>query len=1100
MLQLNHIKKEYKTGDLVQKALDDVSLNLRDNEFVAILGPSGSGKTTLLNVIGGLDRYDSGDLIINGISTKKYTDRDWDSYRNHTIGFVFQSYNLIPHQTVLSNVELALTISGISGAERRSRATKALEQVGLGDQLHKHPSEMSGGQMQRVAIARALVNNPDILLADEPTGALDSDTSIQVMELLKEVAKDRLVVMVTHNPELAEQYATRIVRLRDGVIQSDTAPFAPDDSAQVPPVHKNLGRSSMSPLTALALSFNNLLTKKTRTLLTAFAGSIGIIGIALILSLSAGVSNYIQEMERSTLSEYPLQISTTGVDLAALLDPGSYTSAVANNTNVGATSASSTPEGMVTVRELLSQLTEDNSSVNDLASLKKYLDSDECTISEDAASIEYSYGIAPLIYRQNKDGTVRQIFPDSSLSALNNTTSAAGIVSSMTNQSVFTEMAEEPSLYEDQYDVKAGRWPESYNEAVLVLNSDGSISDYALYILGIEDDSVMMRFLQEYAKNKNTQAPTGYGTYPYDTFVGLKYKIVTSSDYYVYDEERQIWRNRSDDEAYVEQLVENSPDLTIVGVVQPRADASSTILPIGVAYTHALTYYAIDHAAKSEVVKQQLADPEVNVLTGERFDADQRETDLDISSLFSVDTDMLKDAFQFDASKLQFDLSGAFDLQDGSFDFSSILDPSAFQLDLSDLDLSDIDMSDVELPDMDALDLSQLFADMDLSVSEDALQSLMKKIMNGYKRYIIGNGILNLDKIGFSSYMESDQFKQLLSESMGDLLDTTGLQDQFTASLQQNLQGIMTSYLQSYSEQLSQKLGEALQTKLTAAIQTQMSTVMQQLMTQLTTQFSQQIQSAIQNNIAQLSSQVEDALKIDPTVFQSAVQVNMSTDDLVDLVKMNLQSSTTSYGSVLGALGYSDYAKPGSIWIYPKSFEAKNRIVDSLNAYNAAMRAQGEEDKVIVFSDTVGTLMSAVTKIVDMVSNVLVAFVAISLAVSSIMIGVITYISVLERRKEIGILRAIGASKHNVSEVFNAETFIIGMCSGVIGVGLCLLLLIPGNMLIHSIAGTTSVTAVLPPKAALVLIVLATLLTILGGLIPARSAAKCNPVTALRSE
>lgn len=1100
MLQLNHIKKEYKTGDLVQKALDDVSLNLRDNEFVAILGPSGSGKTTLLNVIGGLDRYDSGDLIINGISTKKYTDRDWDSYRNHTIGFVFQSYNLIPHQTVLSNVELALTISGISGAERRSRATKALEQVGLGDQLHKHPSEMSGGQMQRVAIARALVNNPDILLADEPTGALDSDTSIQVMELLKEVAKDRLVVMVTHNPELAEQYATRIVRLRDGVIQSDTAPFAPDDSAQVPPVHKNLGHSSMSPLTALALSFNNLLTKKTRTLLTAFAGSIGIIGIALILSLSAGVSNYIQEMERSTLSEYPLQISTTGVDLAALLDPGSYTSAVANNTNVGATSASSTPEGMVTVRELLSQLTEDNSSVNDLASLKKYLDSDECTISEDAASIEYSYGIAPLIYRQNKDGTVRQIFPDSSLSALNNTTSAAGIVSSMTNQSVFTEMAEEPSLYEDQYDVKAGRWPESYNEAVLVLNSDGSISDYALYILGIEDDSVMMRFLQEYAKNKNTQAPTGYGTYPYDTFVGLKYKIVTSSDYYVYDEERQIWRNRSDDEAYVEQLVENSPDLTIVGVVQPRADASSTILPIGVAYTHALTYYAIDHAAESEVVKQQLADPEVNVLTGERFDADQREPDLDISSLFSVDTDMLKDAFQFDASKLQFDLSGAFDLQDGSFDFSSILDPSAFQLDLSDLDLSDIDMSDVELPDMDALDLSQLFADMDLSVSEDALQSLMKKIMNGYKRYIIGNGILNLDKIGFSSYMESDQFKQLLSESMGDLLDTTGLQEQFTASLQQNLQGIMTSYLQSYSEQLSQKLGEALQTKLTAAIQTQMSTVMQQLMTQLTTQFSQQIQSAIQNNIAQLSSQVEDALKIDPTVFQSAVQVNMSTDDLVDLVKMNLQSSTTSYGSVLGSLGYSDYAKPGSIWIYPKSFEAKNRIVDSLNAYNAAMRAQGEEDKVIVFSDTVGTLMSAVTKIVDMVSNVLVAFVAISLAVSSIMIGVITYISVLERRKEIGILRAIGASKHNVSEVFNAETFIIGMCSGVIGVGLCLLLLIPGNMLIHSIAGTTSVTAVLPPKAALVLIVLATLLTILGGLIPARSAAKCNPVTALRSE
>ena len=489
------------------------------------------------------------------------------------------------------------------------------------------------------------------------------------------------------------------------------------------------------------------------------------------------------------------------------------------------------------------------------------------------------------------------------------------------------------------------------------------------------------------------------------------------------------------------------------------------------------------------------------MLTGEPFDTEQQDkSSLDLSSLFSVDTDALKDAFQFDASKLQFDLSGAFDLTNGSFDLASIIDPSSFQLDLNDLDLSDIDLSDVQLPEMDSLDLSQLFADMDMSVSQDALQELMKNVMNGYKRYIIGNGILNLDKIGFSSYMESDIFKQILAESMGSLLDTSGLQDQFTASLQQNLQGIMARYLESYSQQLTQKLGEALQEKLTAAIQAQIGTVMQQLMRQLTAQFSQQLQTAIQKNISKLSSQVEDALQIDAAVFQNAVQLNMSTDDLVDLVKLNLQSGSTTYGSVLGSLGYSDYASPGAIWIYPNSFEAKNRIVENLNAYNASMREQGQDDKVIVFSDTVGTLMSAVTKIVGMVSNVLVAFVAISLVVSSIMIGVITYISVLERRKEIGILRAIGASKHNVSQVFNAETFIIGLCSGVIGVGLCLLLLIPGNMLIHSIAGTNSVTAVLPPKAALILIVLATLLTILGGLIPARSAAKCNPVTALRSE
>ena len=1097
MLQLNHIRKEYRTGDLVQKALDDVSLNLRDNEFVAILGPSGSGKTTLLNIIGGLDRYDSGDLVINGVSTRKYTDRDWDSYRNHTIGFVFQSYNLIPHQTVLANVELALTISGISKAERRRRAAKALEDVGLGSQLHKHPSEMSGGQMQRVAIARALVNNPDILLADEPTGALDSETSIQVMELLKDVARDRLVVMVTHNPELAEQYATRIVRLKDGVIRADSDPFTPDTAALTPPVHKNLGHSSMSPLTALSLSFNNLLTKKARTLLTAFAGSIGIIGIALILSLSNGVSNYISDMERSTLSEYPIQITSNGVDLASLLDPESYASAVSGETSA---SSDSSLEGMVTVRRLLSQLTENTTNINDLSALRDYLESDASSVKENAASVEYAYGVAPQLYRQNADGTVRRVFPDNTLSSLNNTTTAAGIVSSMSNQNVFCEMAEEPSLYEDQYDVKAGHWPDRYDEAVLVLNADGSVSDYALYLLGLLDDAELDNFIREYTKNHNIDLPEDYGTYNYEDFLGLSYKIITTSDLYAYDEDLGFWRSHADDEDYLEQLAAESPALTIVGVVQPKADASSTILPTGVAYTHALTYYTMDHAAESEIVKQQLENPDVNVLTGEPFEADEDSDGFDITSLFSVDTDALQSAFQFDSSKLQFDLSGAFTLNGSSVDLSSLLDPADFSLDLGDLDLSDIDMSDVELPTMEDMDLSSLFEDMDLSVSQDALQQLMKDIMNGYKRYIIGNGILNLDKIGFSSYMESDLFKQILSDSMGDLLDTSGLQEQFAASLQQNLQTVMTSYLERYSEQLGQKLGEALQAKLTAAIQTQMSTVMQQLMSQLAGQFSQQIQTAIQTNIAALGSQMEDALQIDAETFQSAIQLNMSNDELVNLVKNTLQSTSTTSTSVLASLGYVDYSTPGSIWIYPKSFESKNQIVDELNAYNDAMRAQGEDDKVIVFSDTVGTLMSAVTKIVDMVSNVLVAFVAISLAVSSIMIGVITYISVLERRKEIGILRAIGASKHNVSEVFNAETFIIGMCSGVIGVGLCLLLLIPGNMLIHSIAGTTSVTAVLPPKAALVLIVLATLLTILGGLIPARSAAKCNPVTALRSE
>ena len=1069
MLKLKQINKEYKTGELVQHALNNVSLNLRDNEFVAILGPSGSGKTTLLNIIGGLDRYDSGDLVINGISTKKYTDRDWDSYRNHTIGFVFQSYNLIPHQTVLGNVELALTISGVSKAERRRRAAAALEQVGLGNQLHKHPGEMSGGQMQRVAIARALVNNPDILLADEPTGALDSETSIQVMELLKEVARDRLVVMVTHNPELAERYATRIVKLKDGVIRSDTMPYEPEDeaAAAAAPVHRNMGHSSMSLLTSLSLSFNNLLTKKARTLLTAFAGSIGIIGIALILSLSNGVSRYISNMEKSTLAAYPLQISSTGVDLTSMMDPDTYTSV--------SSSAEPAPDGMVTVSQLLSQLNIGATS-NDLRSLKEYLDSNACTI-RDNATVEYAYASYPLIYRQNPDGTVQKLNPDTTFSDIaSESTSVTSIMASVSSPYVFCEMAETPALYEDQYDVKAGRWPEKYNELVLTLNADGSVSDYSLYAMGLRDQAELDKILQQYAQNQKIDLPTDYGTYTYDDFLGMTFKLVNKADCYVYDAEHKVWLSKLNDEAYMQQLVADSEELTIVGIVQPKADATSAILHSGLDYLHDLTYYVIDQAANSEIVRQQLADPDINVLTGEPFDAAGNSM-LDIASLFSVDTDALKDAFQFDTSALHFDLDGAFDLTDGSFDLATLIDPSSFKLDLSGLPLPDMEM-----------DMSELFDGVELNISQDGLQTLMKKILNGYKRYIISNGLLNLDKIGFSSYMKTEAFQTLLAESMGDLLDTSGLEEQFADTLQQNLQTVMETY--------SVQLGEALQVQLTAALQEQMGPAIQKLAGQL----EQKIAQAIQSNIAQLSTQVESALKIDPTVFQQAIQINMTGSDLTELIKNTLLSSASSYEKILSDIGYVDYAKPDGIYIYPNSFDTKAQVVSELDAYNAAMRQQGEEDKVIHYTDMVGTLMNSVTEIVGMVSNVLVAFVAISLVVSSIMIGVITYISVLERRKEIGILRAIGASKHNVSQVFNAETFIIGLCSGVMGVVLCLLLLIPGNMLIHHIAGDVNVVASLPPQAALILIVLATLLTMLGGLIPARSAAKSNPVKALRSE
>ncbi len=1064
MLQLKKIHKQYKTGDLVQTALDKVSLNLRDCEFVAILGPSGSGKTTLLNIIGGLDRYDSGDLIINGISTKKYTDRDWDSYRNHTIGFVFQSYNLIPHQTVLANVELALTISGVSGAERRRRATEALQKVGLGNQLHKHPTEMSGGQMQRVAIARALVNDPDILLADEPTGALDSETSIQVMELLKEVAKDRLVVMVTHNPELAHQYATRIVQLKDGVIRSDTDPFEPDTAQLAPPVHKSMGRSSMSPLTSLSLSFNNLLTKKARTLLTAFAGSIGIIGIALIISLSAGVNQYIDDTERSTLSEYPLQILSSGMDLTSMLTSGSPAS----------TSGTTAEEGMVPVRQLITQMVAGITS-NDLKSLKTYLESDDCTIAEDATSIEYSYNAQPQIYREDADGSIRQVNPDSSLSSLgiSSTSSTNSMMSSMMNTSVFYQLPESDELYNSQYEVKAGRWPEKYNECVAVLGADGTITDYALYALGLRDSAELDKMIQQFAQNQNVDVPTDFKTYRYSDFIGIQFKLVNAADRYLRDDDHNAWVDKSDDKDFMKSLVASSEALTVVGVVQPKEDASASMLSSGIAYPAALTQHVIAAAADSQMVKDQLASPAINVMNGEPFGTEDASA-FDMSSLFRIDTDMLKSAFQFDTSKLNFDLSGAFDLDNGSVDLGSLLDPDDFQLDL---DLT-------ETPDLDMSTLTDLFANMDLSVSEDKMQELAQKVLVGYKDYVIGNGILNLNKISFSQYLKSDAFKTLMNDAMGELFDQDALQAQFSEAMQTAMSTLMESYSSQISETLQAQLGSAMQTA----------------MTKLMTQMSQNIQSQMQQSFSQLGSQMESALKIDATAFQKAIQFNMSEDDLTDLMKSAMLSSTATYDSNLQTLGYADLDAPSQIKIYPQDFDHKASVVAKLDAYNDNMRSQGADDKVIQYTDVVGTLMTSVTEIINMISNMLVAFVSISLVVSSIMIGVITYISVLERRKEIGILRAIGASKRNISEVFNAETFIIGLCSGVMGVVLSEILLIPGNMLIQKISNGTNVVARLPLNAALVLIVLATVLTILGGFIPAKGASRSDPVKALRSE
>lgn len=1036
MLQIQHICKEYKTGELVQKALDDVSLNLRDNEFVAILGPSGSGKTTLLNIIGGLDRYDSGNLIINGISTKKYKDRDWDSYRNHTIGFVFQSYNLIPHQSVLSNVELALTISGIDKEERRARAVRALEEVGLGDQLHKKPNQMSGGQMQRVAIARALVNDPDILLADEPTGALDSETSVQVMDLLKEVAKDRLVVMVTHNPELAQKYATRIVNLRDGRILSDSDPFEPDAGSLGEPEHRNMGRSSMSFLTALALSFNNLRTKKARTILTSFAGSIGIIGIALILSLSTGVNNYIETVERETLSQYPLQIMSTGFDFSSMLTemPG----ASGSSGDSSADSAGNGEKGEIDVIDMVSGMFSTMDS-NDLKSLKAYLESGDSGIEGYINAIEYSYGISPQIYRVDGD-SYRQVNPDRSFEALGFGSSSGqnSMMSAMMSTDVFYQMPENKSLYESQYDVKAGRWPEKYNECVVVLTSNGNISDFMLYTLGLRDYAELDAMIQQFINEENVETTFRGGSYSYEDLLGITFKIVNASDRYQYDSQYSVWRDKSDDDAYMLNLVRGGEDLTVVGVVQASEDANGLLLTSGIGYTAELTQHVAQQAAESPIVKQQLADRSVNVLTGEPF-GQQESGGFDMGSMFSVDAEKLQSAFRFE-------------------------------------------------PDM-----SGLMNSLGLNISSEDMGQIMSALLTGYQQYAESHPEADYSALGQAviGYLQTDEARSVITRNIMEIIQANGGLTVSQDQLRQLITDIMTGYQQYAAEngytdpdRFNEYLAEYLQTPQAQAILASGLTGMVDM-------------SGMEEQFARA---VEEGFSIDSQALSQAFSMNMTSQEFTELMMSMNSSEAATYEGNLTNLGYVDFDTPTLINIYPIDFESKEHVVDILDAYNSRMEAEGKDEQVITYTDMVGALMSSVTDIIDIISYVLIAFVSISLVVSSIMIGVITYISVLERQKEIGILRAIGASKGNISQVFNAETFIIGLCAGLMGIGVSLLILIPGNALIHHLAGTNDISAVLPALPAVILVALSVVLTLIGGIIPSRKAAKSDPVAALRSE
>ena len=1185
MLQIRDICKEYRTGSLVQKALDQVSLNLRDNEFVAILGPSGSGKTTLLNIIGGLDRYDSGDLIINGISTKKYKDRDWDSYRNHTIGFVFQSYNLIPHQTILSNVELALTISGIGKSERRERAKKALDQVGLGEQVHKKPNQLSGGQMQRVAIARALVNDPEILLADEPTGALDSETSVQVMELLKEVARDRLVVMVTHNPELAHEYATRIVNLKDGKIRSDSDPFMVNEQELAKPEHKNMGKASMSFLTALSLSFNNLKTKKARTLLTSFAGSIGIIGIALILALSTGVKDYIKQIEEETLSEYPLQIQSTGVDFSSMIESGEEAGTQEEE------------QGDIYVVNMVTDMFS-TMDTNDLESLKSYLDSGDSGIEKYTNAVEYSYNTEPQIYKENGD-EIRQVHPDSSFSSLGlgSASNTNSMMSSMMSTDVFFEMPENEELYEGQYDIKAGRWPENSNECVLVLTQGGAISDFMLYTLGLRDPLELDEMVSQFLNEEDITVPEDMGSYDYDDIIGINFKLVNSADYYAYDSQYQVWTDKSGDHDYVKGLVENGEDLTIVGVVQPSEDANASALSAGICYPASLTKHMSEYAEDTEIVKQQLADPSVNVFTGEAFGEESSENTFDMESLITVDEEKLQEAFGFDES--------AFSNLSDSFDFSSVFGNADDSVDLSGMvDLSEINIS---LPETGTMDLGEMLGNLDISISSEGFAKMAESLMEGYQLYVKDHPEADYSGLleSFQNYLTSDSAKSIMKESVVNIIKESGamkvsstelsslfagLQNDFAQSvegqnfedadefysvlitfmqgdpavsafnnfLEEKLDGVTVSddqmtalaqeimkgyydyaqagngpdpskigeyfldYLQT--EDAQNRLAEGLagtvdmgnvESQLTQAVENYMRNAMSSYGNAVSQALSAQISSAMQQMMSRLAngmgtamsqamanvgSSLENAMNIDGDAFADAFQMNMTGDQLTELMMSMNSGDSASYENNLATLGYVDFDVPSGIDIYPKDFESKEQVVKILDDYNSKMEEEGKEEQVITYTDVVGTLMSSVTDIIDIISYVLIAFVAISLVVSSIMIGVITYISVLERKKEIGILRAIGASKGNISQVFNAETFIIGFCAGAMGIIISLLLLIPGNALIHYLAGTDAVNAVLPVRPAVILILLSVVLTLIGGLIPSRKAAKSDPVTALRTE
>ena len=1110
MIEIRDIVKSYHTGDLVQKALDGVSIAFRESEFVAVLGPSGSGKTTFLNILGGFDHADSGDIVVNGISTRDYGDAEWDTYRNHRVGFIFQSYNLIPHQTVLANVELALTLAGVDRAERTRRAKAALERVGLGGHINKKPAQLSGGQMQRVAIARALVNDPEIVLADEPTGALDTETGIQVMDLLAEVARERLVIMVTHNPQLAEDYATRIVRIQDGRIVDDTRPVGEKELAEG--LAEGAGRetstdpkkrSSMSLLTALSLSFNNLMTKKGRTIMTAFAGSIGIIGIAAILALSNGVNGYIAKVEQDTLSSYPLTIARQSYDLTSMMTGDAGTSSgedaagaagegTASDDAASASRDSTQPEpgDKIPVFTMLSDMFASVKS-NDMASFKAFLDKDADELEGEVSAIQYDYGITPLVYRADEGTDPVQVSPNALSTAMTGGASSAAMAGTMmTGTTAFNEMIDNPELLEEQYDVVAGRWATKADECVLVLSGKGKISDYTLYSLGVLDPSELDRMVDgTMSGSGEIDVPEVDVDFTYEDALGTSFKVLTASDFYRKNAETGGWTDMSDDAPFVEQQVANGLDLKVVGVVQPSPTAKSAALSQGIAYTHELTDELMERAANSEIVKQQLADPEVDVFTGKPFAILQEEAKqgVDLASLFTVDEAGLKSAFKIDEKALGagLDLSG--------FDFAG-LNLGGVDIDLSSA-LGSVDL-DAIFANPPEPNLSEIWGDLgngDL-LTQERLEASMQAAYaytSGFLTWLKDSGTdLRPDDPDFStqlvdvlvSYNNTDEAQAqlaIIAKNAGE-----PVAERLREAMKSYVEGELAPHMTSVFSQILDQVGE----NVGAAISSQLQTGLGQAMAAVAPQLAQRLAASMQS-----------AFSVDGTAFANAIHLNMDAEDLSSLMTSYANAGKLTYGNNLSTLGYADPSDPQSVSIYPVDFEAKEVVLSAIDRYNEDMRAAGDDDKAIVYTDYMGVLMGSVTSIVNMISLVLIAFVGISLVVSSIMIGIITYISVLERKKEIGILRAMGASKRNIANVFNAETFIEGLIAGVLAIAVVVLVSFPVNawaLANHQIENVMQ----LPVASALGLILISVLLTVVAGLIPSRNAARRDPVEALRSE